>query len=283
MVSVGLVLEGGAMRGMYTMGVLDIMMDHHIRVDGLVGVSAGALFGANLFSGQRGRALRYNKKYMPDKRYMSIRSLITTGDLINRDFTYYKLTYELDPFDEAAFEAYKGDFYAVVTNVETGEPEYIKIDNVLEQLEDLRATAALPLVSKIVERGEKKYLDGGVTDSIPVRACLDMGYDKVVVVLTQPADYRKKPMSMGLVRLAYRRYPKLVEALERRHESYNAQCEEVTRLEKEGRIFVIRPEQPLEIGRLERDPDKLQAVYDKGIEAGEKYIGAMNPYLGVKA
>lgn len=277
--SVGLVLEGGAMRGMYTMGVLDVMMDHGVRVDALVGVSAGALFGANLFSGQRSRALRYNKKYMPDKRYMSVRSLLTTGDLINRDFTYYKLTYELDPFDEAAFEAYGGEFYVVVTNVETGKPEYIRITNVFDQLEDLRATAALPLVSNIVERYGKKYLDGGVSDSIPVQACLDMGYDKVVVVLTQPADYRKKPMSMGLVRLMYRKYPELLKALERRHENYNAQCEDVARLEAEGKIFVIRPEHSLEIGRLERDPERLQAVYDRGFEEGQKQIGALKAYL----
>lgn len=276
---VGLVLEGGAMRGMYTAGVLDVWMDHGIRVDGLVGVSAGALFGANLFSGQRGRALRYNKKYMPDKRYMSVRSLVTTGDLINRDFTYYRLTLELDPFDEAAFERYGGAFYVTVTNVETGKPEYVKIDNVIEQLEDLRATAALPLISTIVERGGKKYMDGGVTDSIPVRACLDMGYDKVVVVLTQPADYRKKPMKMGLVRAMYRKYPQLVEALEHRHENYNAQCDEVVKLEQAGKIFVIRPETSLSIGRLERRPEKLQEVYDRGVEDGNRMISALKAYL----
>lgn len=277
--SVGLALEGGAMRGLYTAGILDVWIEQGIRVDGLFGVSAGAIFGANLFSGQKGRGLRYNLRYMPDKRYMSLRSLLTTGDLISRDFAYYRISKELDPFDEAAFERYGGEFYAVATNVMTGEPECIRVDNVMEQLEVLRASAALPFVSKMVELNGRRYLDGGVSDSIPVRECLERGYDRVVVILTQPADYRKQPMNPALIRLCYARYPKLREALLRRHDVYNAQCEEVARLEAEGRVFVIRPESALGIGRLERDPARLQAVYDRGTADGLRTLPVLRAYL----
>lgn len=277
--SVGLVLEGGAMRGLYTAGILDVWMDEGIRADGLFGVSAGAIFGANLFSGQKGRGLRYNLRYMPDKRYMSLRSLLTTGDLISRNFAYYRISKELDPFDEAAFERYGGAFYAVATDVMTGEPECIRIHNVMEQLEVLRASAALPFVSKMVELNGRRYLDGGVSDSIPVHECLERGYDRVVVILTQPADYRKQPMNPALIRLCYAGYPKLREALLRRHDAYNAQCEEVARLEAEGRVFVIRPESALGIGRLERDPARLQAVYDRGTADGKRTLPALRAYL----
>ena len=277
--SVGLVLEGGAMRGLYTAGILDVWIEQGIRVDGLFGVSAGVIFGANLFSGQKGRGLRYNLRYMPDKRYMSLRSLLTTGDLISRDFAYYRISKELDPFDEAAFERYGGEFYAVATNVMTGEPECIRVDNVMEQLEVLRASAALPFVSKMVELNGRRYLDGGVSDSIPVRECLERGYDRVVVILTQPADYRKQPMNPALIRLCYARYPKLREALLRRHDVYNAQFEEVARLEAEGRVFVIRPESALGIGRLERDPARLQAVYDRGTADGLRTLPVLRAYL----
>lgn len=276
---IGLVLEGGAMRGMYTSGILDVWMDQGIRVDALFGVSAGALFGLNLFSGQRGRALRYNKKYIADKRYMSVHSLVTTGDLFNREFAYYRLPSELDPFDDAAFKAYGGEFVAVVTNVETGEPEYLRIRSAVDQIEELRASASMPFVSKFVELNGKKYLDGGITDSIPVRACLERGYDRVVVVLTRPADYRKKPMKRALIRAYYHRYPLLADALIHRHERYNAQCEEVMRLEEEGRIFVIRPETALPIARIERRPEKLQEVYDRGVADAQKRLPELLAYL----
>ena len=179
----GLVLEGGAMRGLYTAGILDVWIDEGVRVDALFGTSAGAIFGANLFSGQKGRGLRYNLRYMPDKRYISVRSWLTTGDMFNRDFAYYRITNELDPFDEAAFERYGGEFYAVATNVETGEAECLRVDNMVEQLETLRATSALPFFSRMVEVDGKRYLDGGVSNSIPVRDCLERGYDRVVVIL----------------------------------------------------------------------------------------------------
>ena len=188
---IGLVLEGGAMRGLYTAGVLDTLMDNGIKADTAIGTSAGVLFGVNYASGQRGRALRYNKKYAPTGSYMGIRSLLTTGNIINKQFAYYDLPSKLDIFDEEAFEASGMDFYATVTNVETGEAEYIRITDCFKQIEVMRATAAMPYVSKIVEYEGKKYLDGGVADSIPVEKCIEMGCDKVIVVLTRPIEYRK--------------------------------------------------------------------------------------------
>lgn len=276
---VGLVLEGGALRAMYTAGILDVWMDEGIHVDALFGVSAGALFGANLFSGQKGRALRYNKRFLCDKRYMSMYSFLTTGDYVGKRFAYYDITTKYDPYDEEAFERSGGEFYASVTNVRTGRAECMQIKNVLEDMEILRATSALPFVSRFVDIGGEKYLDGGVADSIPLDACMEKEYDKIVVVLTRPMTYRKKPMKSALIRMRYGRYPAFCQALENRHAVYNAQVECIEALEKEGKIFVIRPDQALALSRLEKDPEKLQAVYDKGIEDGKKTLAALRAYL----
>ena len=276
---VGLVLEGGAMRGMYTAGVLDSFMDHGVDVDGIVGVSAGACFGCNLFSGQRGRVLRYNQRFAGDPRNVSIRSLITTGDIVNREFAYYVVPTKYDVFDEAAFEAHGGEYWVVVTNVETGEAEYMQMHRLLADIEMMRASASMPFCSRFVPIDGKNYLDGGIADSIPVRAAMDMGFDKVIVVLTQPLSYRKKPMNKALIRAFYRKYPNLCRTLEERHTRYNAQVEEVIRLEKEGKIFVIRPEEPLDIKRLEKDPAELARVHGIGLADGEKTMAALKAYL----
>lgn len=191
MKKVGMVLEGGSMRGMFTAGVLDVMMENNINVDGIVGVSAGALIGVNYFSNQKGRVLRYNKKYCKDKRYISLTSLLTTGNLVNKEFTYYKVTKELDPFDNETFMNSKKDFYLAATNVETGKPEYFKIENVYEQLEEFRATSAIPLASEMIEINGKKYFDGGISDSIPIEKCIELGYSKIIVILTQPKKIYK--------------------------------------------------------------------------------------------
>ena len=187
---VGLVLEGGGMRGLYTAGVLDAFLDAGIEVDGIVSVSAGALFGVNFVSGQRGRALRYNKKYISHPNYMGLRSWLRTGNMVNKDFTYYEIPMKLDVFDQEAFAKANIPFYAVATNVETGQPEYFQIDHVFEQMEILRASSALPLVSKIVEWEGKKYLDGGLSDSIPVEFARSLGFDKLIVILTRPLGDR---------------------------------------------------------------------------------------------
>ena len=276
---VGLVLEGGAMRGMFTAGVLDIFLDKQIQVDGIVGVSAGALFGANFPSKPRGRALRYNQKYLNDKRYMGWHSLLSTGNIINKDFAFYQLPFTLDPFDQQAFAASGIDFYVTLTNVESGAPEYFKIHNVFEQMELFRATSAMPFVSQMVEIGSEKYLDGGISDSIPLEKCRQLGYDKIIVILTRPLEYRKEPMNKLLPKLFYRQYPALVKTLIDRHINYNQRITEIIRAAEQKEIFVIRPSQTLPINRLERDPVKIQAMYDLGIADGKAAISALQAYL----
>lgn len=277
--SVGLVLEGGGLRGLYTVGVLDIFMDNDIKVDGIIGVSAGALFGVNYPSKQRGRGLRYNLRFAKDPRYMSFRSLIKTGNIVGKEFAYYEVPFKLDVFDEETFEKSGVDFYAVVTNVETGKPEYIKVDNLREQMEVFRATSSMPIVSKIVEVDGKKYLDGGCSDSIPVKKCIEMGYDKVVVVLTRPLDYRKKDENGALNALWYRKYPEFVKTLNNRPKDYNNTVEEIIELEKQGKIFVIRPSMTVPIKRIEHDPVVMQRMYDLGVEDSKKQIEALKEYL----
>lgn len=276
---VGLVLEGGGMRGLYTAGVLDAFLDAGIKVDGLVSVSAGALFGVNFLSGQRGRALRYNKRFIRDKNYISLLSWLKTGNMVNREMAYYKIPMELDIFDQEAFAKSGVPFYVTVTNLETGQAEYPKIDHVFDQMEYLRASSALPLVSKIVEIDGKKYLDGGLTDSIPVDFAKSLGFDKLIVILTQPLDYRKKPSSGKLYRLFYKDYPKFVEVASKRYQHYNEAVEKIIQMEETGEVYVIRPDQALEVGRLERDPDKLEAVYEIGIRDGQATLPGLKEYL----
>ena len=276
---VGLVLEGGAMRGMFTAGVLDVFLDEQIHIDGIVSVSAGALFGVNFPSKQKGRVLRYNKKYLNDKRYMGWHSLFTTGNIVNKDFAFYQLPFELDVFDQAAFARSGIDFYTVLTNVESGEAEYVKIHDAFDQMETLRATSAMPFVSKMVEINGKKYLDGGIADSIPLRFCQQLGYDKIIVILPRPLDYRKTPTNPLLFNAFYRRYPKLVERLTNRYADYNRAVEDVIRLNEQGEIFVIRPSVTLPIRRIEKDVSKVQAMYDLGVRDGQDIMPALKAYL----
>ena len=277
--SVGLVLEGGAMRGMYTAGVLDIFLDNDIKTDGIVGVSAGALFGVNYASGQRGRVIRYNKKYAADKRYMGFRSWLKTGNIINCDFAYYEVPLSLDPFDDEAFQKSGIDYYATVTNVETGRPEYIKVENTIRQLELFRATSAMPFFSEIIEYEGKKYLDGGVSDSIPVEKCRELGYDKIIVVLTRPLEYRKKKHSGALAKIKYSSYPNLADAINSRYARYNETLDKVAEMEARGEIFVIRPSRTVDIKRVEKDVEKLQEMYDLGVHDCESSIAALRTYL----
>ena len=277
--SIGLVLEGGAMRGLYTSGVLDVFLDNNIKVDGIIGVSAGVLFGVNYVSKQKGRSIRYNKKFARDKRYMGMRSFLTTGNIINRDFAYYEIPFKIDVFDEKTFEKSNTDFWATVTNIETGEAEYLKLTNVFEQMELLRATSAMPIVSEIIEIDGKKYLDGGVSDSIPVEKCKSMGYDKIIVILTRIIEYRKKKASSTLAKIKYKEYPKLIETMENRYKKYNETVEKIIDMENKKEIFVIRPSKDLKIKRIEKDVDKLQAMYDLGVSDCKKQLEDLKEYI----
>ena len=277
--SIGLVLEGGAMRGMYTAGVLDIFLDNEIEVDGIVGVSAGVLFGVNYLSKQRGRVIRYNKRFAKDKRYMGLSSLIKTGNIINKEFAYYEVPFKLDVFDQETYEKSNTDFYATITNLETGKPEYVKIKNVFEQMEILRATSAMPFVSKIVEIDEKKYLDGGLADSIPIEKCKELGYDKIIVILTRPIEYRKKKSNERLTKIKYSKYPNLVQTINNRYKRYNETVEKIIDMENKKEIFVIRPSKKISLKRIERDESKLQEMYDLGLKDCKNRLEDLKKYL----
>jgi len=276
---IGLVLEGGAMRGLYTAGVLDVFLDKNIKVTDILGVSAGAVFGVNYKSNQRGRTLRYNLEYLNDKRYMSINSLIKTGNLVNKEFAYYTLPKKLDIFDEKAYEDNNINFYAVITNMETGKPEYVEIDNAEEKIEVLRASSSMPFLSKPVLINNNSYLDGGISDSIPVLKAIEMGCDKVIVVLTRPIEYRKKKRNSFLIKMFYKKYPNLINTMVNRYKNYNNTVEEIIKLEEEGKIFVIRPSRLVDIKRVEKDPKKLQEMYDLGVSDTISRIEELKNYL----
>lgn len=262
----GLVMEGGAMRGLFTAGVIDVMMENGVEFDGSIGVSAGACFGCNYKSRQIGRALRYNINYCKDKRYCSVTSLIKTGDMFGADFCYNIIPNELDLFDYEAFKNNPMTFYAVATDVNTGKPVYKKIDVCNEtDLEWIRASASMPLVSRIVEIGGRKLLDGGISDSIPLRAFEKIGYEKNVVILTQPKSYKKTPnKAIGAMKLALKKYPELIKAMEQRHIMYNKETRYAFSQQEKGKALVICPDEPLPIGRIEHDPDVLMKVYNIG-------------------
>ncbi len=276
---VGLVLEGGAMRGMYTAGVLDTFLENNIEVDGIIGVSAGVLFGVNYLSKQKGRAIRYNKRFINDRRYMGLWSLLTTGNIINKEFSFYEVPQKLDVFDNDTFMKSKIDFWATVTNMETGNAEYIKLDDLFAQMEVLRATSAMPYVSKIVELENGKYLDGGISDSIPVEKCKELGFDKVIVVLTRPLDYRKRKPKEFLAKTYYRKYPKFAKTLNNRYKMYNETVEKIIDMENKKEIFVIRPTRLVKVKRIEKDPNKLQEMYELGIEDAKNSLEKLNEYI----
>ena len=277
---VGLVLEGGGMRALFTAGVLDALLDiKELDIDGIVGVSAGALFGVNYVSGQKERAIRYNIKYARDKRYMGFYSWITTGNAVNEEFAFYEIPFKLDVFDQEKFKQSKIDFYVVMTNVESGKPEYVLIKDVFKQMEYLRATSALPFASKIIEINGKKYLDGGISDSIPIDYCEGLGYDKIILVLTRPKNTHKEDKLNFLYKLVYRKYPNLVERLINMGKDYEVVLKKIKDLENKDKIFVIRPPEILKIGRLEKNKDKIQKVYDIGLNTGLKEIDNLLKYL----
>ena len=277
---VGLVLEGGGMRALFTAGVLDALLDiKELDIDGIVGVSAGALFGVNYVSGQKERAIRYNKKYARDKRYMGFYSWITTGNAVNEEFAFYEIPFKLDVFDQEKFKQSKIDFYVVMTNVESGKPEYVLIKDVFKQMEYLRATSALPFASKIIEINGKKYLDGGISDSIPIDYCEGLGYDKIILLLTRPKNTHKEDKLNFLYKLVYRKYPNLVERLINMGKDYEVVLKKIEDLENKKKIFVIRPPKVLKIGRLEKNENKIQNVYDIGLNTGIKEKDNLLKYL----
>lgn len=277
----GLVLEGGAMRGLFSAGVIDVLMENNIILDGTVGVSAGAAFGCNYKSGQIRRAIRYNTRFCRDKRYCSKRSLFKTGDLFGAEFCYHTVPDELDIFDNAAFAASPMEFWVVATDITTGKAVYHKCGPIdYDELEWIRASASMPVVARIVEVGGYKLLDGGISDSIPLRFMESRGYDRNVVVLTQPRDYVKKPASgISLMKMKYRKYPDLIKAAENRHKMYNSELKYIRGAEEKGSAFVIAPEESLPVGHVEHDPDVMREVYRIGRRIAKERLEALQAFL----
>ena len=279
----GLILEGGAMRGMFTAGVLDVFMENGIEFDGVIGVSAGATFGCNFKSRQIGRAIRYNKRFAHDWRYCSVRSLLLTGDLYGANFCYNILPNKLDIFDRETYKANPMDFYCVASDCNTGKPVYKKLETCDDhELIWMRASASMPLASRVVKVDGYKLLDGGMTDSIPLKYFEELGYNRNVVVLTQPHDFRKKPASlMWLIKLMLFKYPKLVEAMSRRHIVYNEATDDIFVKAERGEVFVICPKESLGIKRTENNPDELQRVYEEGRRIATEKLSQLKSYISI--
>lgn len=277
----GLVLEGGAMRGMFTSGVLDCMMEDGIEFDGIVGVSAGAAFGCNYKSRQIGRSIRYNVRFARDIRYCSMLSLLFTGNLFSEKFCYHTVPEKLDIFDLDTFNKNPMEFHLVVTDIVTGKPVYKKLENCDTSCFDwVRASSSLPLVAKVVELDGLKLLDGGITDSIPIKFAQSIGYEKNIVILTQPRDFvKEKSGGMGFMRFYLKKYPKLIEAIENRHNLYNETLEYIRKQEKEGKILVISPPDALPIKRVEHNPDVLLDVYKTGKNVAMNMLSEIKDFL----
>ena len=265
-IKIGLVMEGGSMRGMFTAGVTDVMMENGIEFEGAIGVSAGAALGCNYKSRQPGRAIRYNKRFCKDKRFVGIGNYIRTGNIFNAKFCYKTIPNELDIFDRKAFKENPMEFYIVATDVEKGCEVYYKLENGDdEDIELIRASASMPILSKIVNVDGTKLLDGGIADSIPLKGFEKLGYMKNVVILTQPSGFvKEKNKHMKLIKFKYHKYPNFVGAVADRHMKYNAEVIYVSRQEQAGNAFVIRPPEPLNIHGMVRDPEELERVYQIG-------------------
>ena len=277
---IALILEGGAMRGLYSAGGLDVFMQNNINVDVIYGVSAGALFGLNYKSRQIGRAIRYNLKYAHEKNYMGLYSLFTTGDIMNKDFCFNKLVYELDKLD---FETYKNtpvDFYAVVTNLKTGKPEYKKIDDAQKDMEYFRASGSMPFVSKPVEIEGNLYLDGAVSDAVPFKKALEANYEKIIVVLTRPLGHNRKKKSHLPNKLVYGKFPNFVETLNTSYKKYNETMDLIEKYEAENKIIVLRPSELIKVQRVEKNTNKLQAIYNLGVSDCINNLDKIKKYIG---
>ena len=278
-----LVLEGGGLRGIYSAGVLDEMFKDKIKVDAIIGVSMGALIGINYKSKQPERAIRYNLRYCNDKRYIGLRSLLKTGNIANKEFAYYKVPNELDKFDYDTYKKSKMKMYVTVTNLETGEAEYIEVKDAKDNnIEYFRASSSIPGVSRIVEIDSNKYLDGGMADSVPVKKAIELGYDRIIVILTRPIEYRKKDSKMKWLQTRYKKYPKFQKLISTRNKRYNKQVEEILKLEKDNKIFCIRPSKGIKIGRMEKDERTILKQYNLGREDYSNIREDLKKYLKKK-
>ncbi len=279
----GLVLEGGAMRGLFTAGILDVFMENDIPFDGIVGVSAGAAFGCNYKSDQPGRVIRYNLKYIGDPRYFSLRSLLKTGDYFGADFCFHEIPEKLDIFDKEAFESSPMEFFVVCTDINTGKAIYKRINKVgYEELEWIRASASMPLAARVVNIRSLKLMDGGLADSIPLKFFRKMGYEKNVVILTRPEGYVKTASrTLPVIRRTMKKYPSFIRTVEKRPEMYRRQLEYVKEQEESGNCYVIRPPEALPIGYIDKNPDLVKQTYEIGRIVGLNHLDNVKKYLEI--
>ena len=284
MIKAALVLEGGALRGMYTSGVLDTFLKNNMEFECVAGVSAGALNAMSYISKQPGRSAKINLEYCDDPRYIGRKAFIKNKGIIGYDYLFGDISEDKVPFDFKSFENTNQRFVIVTTNCEKAETEYLEKSNCNDLFKAAQASSSMPLASAMVEINNNHYLDGAVTTSIPVKWALEQGYEKIVVVLTRDKTYRKPMISdkmKKLYKLAYHKYPELIEKLNTMPERYNKLQEELLELEKEGKIFIIRPEKEVTVSRLEKDKTKLENLYKEGISEAEKNLEALKEYLKI--
>ncbi len=279
---IGLVMEGGAMRGLFTAGIIDVLMEQEIQADGVIGISAGATFGCNYLTKQIGRPLRYCVRFAKDPRFCSVSSLLTTGDMFGAKFCYETIPLELDIIDNDTFVRQKVPFYVAATDVHTGKAVYHQCKDLTSpaELDWIRASASMPLAAQIVRAGDYELLDGGVADSIPLKYMEYKGYARNIVILTQPLGYLKQPnSSMPLARKVYRKYPGLLRAMKRRHIVYNRQLEYIAEAEAEGRTFVIRPPRKLPVGHITHSAERMREIYAIGRQTALNVLPALRSFI----
>ena len=271
----GIVVEGGGIRGIYAAGVLDALLELKLPVKGVIGVSAGAIHACSFVSGQKGRSLRFYKRFCRDDRFFSFKTLIKTGNIVDTQFCYHDIPYIYDPFDNEAFKQSGIAYYVTCTNVETGKPEYLQLTDMDKEIDGLRASASLPYVSQMVEFRGMKLLDGGCSDRIPLRAFERLGFDRNIVISTQPREHKVKDRDAYLAKLFYRKYPRFCETFARSPEQYEQTQRYIDLAVENQTAFIIRPQVSLGIGRLTHDPNDVQ----KGYEAGQRDASALIPVL----
>ncbi|MDE6875182.1 MAG: patatin family protein [Lachnospiraceae bacterium] len=284
MINAALVLEGGALRGMFTAGVLDVLLDQEMEFAYVNGVSAGSLNGINYVSKQNGRSRDVNLNYVNDPRYLGVRNIVRNGGIFNFKFLFGELSDELLPFDARTFFASEQRFEVVATNCHTGMAEYFEKGKEAEIMRASAASSSMPVVSSMINLNGSFYLDGGIAEPVAYRRAMEQGYDKLVLVLTRQAGYEKPPTSKAMkltYERRYRRYPELAKRLVAVPEHYNEMQKEITALEQAGKLFVIRPQKPVEISRVEKDVERLRRLYEEGRAQMEARMEAMCGYLGL--
>ena len=281
MIKAGLVVEGGGMRGVYAAGVLDFFIEKDLFFENNYGVSAGACHLCSYLAKQYKRAFRVNVDYLNDKRYCSVHSLLKTGNLFGAEMLYDIIPNELDLFDYDTYNKNESNFYVVITDINTGKPEYVKIGDLKKDIIYVRASSSLPLLAQNVKINDKEYLDGGISDSIPIKKSIADGNKKNVVILTRDSTYRKgKNSLMPIIKLKYKKYPNFVKSMADRYIVYNEILDFIKELEDNGDVFVIRPKKPVNIGRTEKNREKLEALYNDGYNDAKDCYEELLKYLG---